>query len=447
MTKRAKEQIENYIQLLDEAHEEVRKGLERQERDFVLELLENCQQIAIQIGTEIEEFEGEYFGTVALLEEYCESIYQFHGGLCQNQSVNSIEIQECLRDVLERVNASVQKDIVVRKEVVFLPYKASMWDSLESVWMAADADPDCDAYVVPIPYFDKKSDGTFGEMHYEGNQYPKGVPVRDYNTYDFEIRKPDMIYIHNPYDEHNTVTSVHPFFYAKNLKNYTECLVYIPYFILNEIDPSNRAAVDGMEHFVMVSGVIHAHKVIVQSEKMRQVYIDIMSREVGEHTRPLWEQKILGTGSPKLDKVRRTKKEDVEVPKEWQQLLYKEDGTAKKIILYNTGVSAMLKYDEEMLGKLQRTFQIFKEMQGEVALLWRPHPLMEATIASMRPQLWKDYERLVEQYRSEGWGIYDDTADMDRAIAVCDAYYGDESSLVPLCKEAGKPIMIQNVNV
>ena len=29
-----------------------------------------------------------------------------------------------------------------------------MWDSLESVWQAADADPDCDAYVVPIPYYD-----------------------------------------------------------------------------------------------------------------------------------------------------------------------------------------------------------------------------------------------------------------------------------------------------
>ena len=35
----------------------------------------------------------------------------------------------------------------VRKEVVFLPYKASMWDSLESVWKAAEEDPDCVAYV------------------------------------------------------------------------------------------------------------------------------------------------------------------------------------------------------------------------------------------------------------------------------------------------------------
>ena len=45
--------------------------------------------------------------------------------------------------------------IKVWMEAIFLPYKASMWDSLESVWKAADADPECDAYVIPIPYYDK----------------------------------------------------------------------------------------------------------------------------------------------------------------------------------------------------------------------------------------------------------------------------------------------------
>lgn len=54
-----------------------------------------------------------------------------------------------------------------RRSVVFLPYKASAWDSLESVWRAAEANSDCDAYVIPIPYYYKNSDGSFGEMRYE----------------------------------------------------------------------------------------------------------------------------------------------------------------------------------------------------------------------------------------------------------------------------------------
>ena len=65
----------------------------------------------------------------------------------------------------------------------------------------------------------------------------------------------------------------------------------------------------------------------------------------------------------------------------------------------------------------------------------------------MRPRLWEQYRKLVEEYKAEGWGIYDDTPDMDRAVALCDGYYGDPSSVVQLCQKAGKPVMLQAVDV
>ncbi len=49
------------------------------------------------------------------------------------------------------------------------------------------------------------------------------------------------------------------------------------------------------------------------------------------------------------------------------------------------------------------------------------------------------------RYRKEGYGIYDDSADVDRAIVLSDAYYGDYSSLVQLYQETGKPVMIEDV--
>jgi hypothetical protein len=99
-----------------------------------------------------------------------------------------------------------------------------------------------------------------------------------------------------------------------------------------------------------------------------------------------------------------------------------------------------------MLDKIKSVLSTFKESKDEVALLWRPHPLMKATLSSMRPRLCDEYEKIVENYISEGWGIYDDTPDNDRAMVLSDAYYGDWSSLVTLYKKTGKPIMIQNVN-
>ena len=71
--------------------------------------------------------------------------------------------------------------------------------------------------------------------------------------------------------------------------------------------------------------------------------------------------------------------------------------------------------------------------------------MIKSTVSSMRPQqLWVEYEKLVKWYKEEGWGIYDDSSDMDRAVVLSDAYYGDMSSLVPVYQQTGKMMMIQN---
>lgn len=444
MRKSQKSQVEDTITLLDKALGEIRKALERKEIELILDLLGQCQEAAVAVGTMIEAEEGEGTTAVRLLEEYCEQLYQIYDAVTQGKPINVQAGCKALRKKLVQVRNSVRNDFKTRTEVVFLPYKASMWDSLESVWRAACEDENCDAYVVPIPYYDRNPDGSFGEMHYEGGLYPEDVPVVNYEDYDLAGRRPDMIFIHNPYDECNYVTSVHPFFYSTNLKQFTDKLIYIPYFVLGEIDPENQEAVKGMAHFCTCPGVVNADRVIVQSENMRKIYINVLTEAMGTDTRKTWEEKILGLGSPKFDKAQGTKREDIDIPEEWLRIIRKEDGSRKKIILYNTSVNALLHHDEKMLEKIRSVLEIFREEKDEVALLWRPHPLIEATIASMRPRLWEGYREIVEKYRQEGWGIYDDTVDLNRAVALADAYYGDGSSVVQLCQSVGMPVMIQN---
>ncbi len=452
MKKAQKEQAEQLVGLLDRVHDGVQMSIEAGQKDSAMDLLGQCQEGAISLGEMIEESEGEGFVTVRLLEEYCETVYQFYEKLQQGQSINGSKVHKSLRKSLIQVKNSVKNDIRVRTEAVFLPYKASMWDSLESVWKAADEDPDCDAYVIPIPYYDRNPDGSFREEHYEGDQYPKYVPITWYGDYDFAERQPDFIFIHNPYDECNYVTSVHPFFYARNLKQYTNQLVYIPYFILGEVDPKNLVAVKGMEHFCTTPGVIYADKVIVQSEDMRTVYISVMTEFVKEAGRAdmdqrYWENKILGLGSPKVDRVLNTRQEDLVIPKEWQKIIAKPDGSWKNVIFYNTSVTTFLQYGAQYLEKMQNVLQVFYENRDNVALLWRPHPLMEATVQSMRPEIKEEYTKIIKNYREGAWGIYDDTAELDRAVSLCSKYYGDGSSVVKLCQEAGKPVMVQNIEV
>ncbi len=442
-----KRNILEMIHTLHQAHDEIKRNMESKQYILAQDMLIQCQECAIRIGTEIEKSEGEGFVTVSHIEEYCDVLYQVHEELNGRDSVNVNKIYKTLKKYMLKIENSVKHDISVRKEVVFLPYKASMWDSLESVWQAADADQTCDTYVIPIPYYDKNPDGSFRQMHYEGDQYPKKVPITNYKEFDFETHHPDIIYIHNLYDNINLVTSVHPFFYSDNLKKYTDKLIYIPYFVMGEVSPDNEATVESKKHYCMTPGVLNADKVIVESEDVRQIYIKALTKEMGAASRSKWEEKILGLGSPKFDKVINTKKEDLEIPEEWLKIIQKPDGSWKKIIFYNTSIGTLLNDNEKMLEKMKQVFGVFKENQDKVALLWRPHPLIQATVSSMRPQLWKAYEKIVEQYRSESWGIYDDSADMDRAVVLSDAYYGDRSSVVYLYQKTGKPVMIQDSDI
>lgn len=447
MSRAVRQQLLSMTGSLEKANRVLKDSVSRTviHEEGVLQLLADCQDTAILMGTEIEEVCGEGTDSVARLEEYCESLYEMT--LVVKHPIKRKEMQKALANHLRKIRRAISEEMPDRLEVVFLPYKASMWDSLESVWMAADKDGDCDAYVIPIPYYDKSPDGSFKEIHYEGEEYPDYVPITHYKEYDFTKRNPDIIFIHNPYDDYNYVTSVDPFFYTKNLKNFTNKLVYIPYFVLAEPNPDDPDVGKNIEHFITAPGVLYADQVIVQSENMRKIYVDVLTEYTKEHgfTRKYWENRIFGLGSPKMDKVLSTQKENVEIPEEWRRMIEKENGEQKKIILYNNSVTALLQNEDKMIRKMKDVFRIFEENKEEVALLWRPHPLIKATIESMRPELWIQYQKLVEWYQKESWGIYDDTADLDRAIALCDAYYGDHSSLVQLCQEAGKPVMIQDV--
>jgi hypothetical protein len=363
---------------------------------------------------------------------------------------NSLEllqiIENSLRenklDILEhtkKLKSTFDLEVKANREALFLPYKASMWDSLESIYLAAKDDPNWDAFVMPIPYYDKK-DGKFTEMHWEIN-YPKNIPLIDWQKYNIEERHPDIIFIHNPYDGYNIVTSVHPDFYSEKLRNLTDCLVYVPYFVG---DGTNIK-----EHFCTVPGCIFAHKVIAQTEEERKIYVNEYKKKKKKNRVPeKFEQigdKFLALGSPKLDKAITAKREDYEISADWEKLICN-----KKVVFYNTSIGALLEHSQvgadlrvcPYLRKVKSVFEFFRK-QDDAVLLWRPHPLLESTIKSMRPWLGSEYADIVNEYKSGKYGIYDDTEDLSRAIALSDMYYGDPSSVAELFKTTGKQVVFQ----
>lgn len=392
------------------------------------EALGECQSVAIAVGNVIEELEGDGTKTVRHLEEYCEELYRLASGGAV-LIADARQKYDVLDEKLRQTERSLRKEIKEEIIAVFLPYKVSMWDALESVWQTAQGDERCTAYVVPIPYYDKNKDGSLGKEHYEGGQYPSYVPVISYKDISLEELHPDLVFIHNPYDQFNTVTSVEPSFYASELKKYTDRLVYIPYFVTGE---------GVSRHFCVLPGTLFADYVMVENEQVRAIYIEEYEAVTG---RKDGKGKFLALGSPKYDKVEAANSRETEIPAEWQEKI-----AGRKVIFYNTTVTTLLNRPEEAMKKIRQVIRIFEEHK-EAVLLWRPHPLSLATLKSQKPELAKEYERLVEEYKKSGIGIYDDTSDVERAIAVSDAYYGDGGSVPTLYKHIGKPVMYQDLEI
>ncbi len=419
MRRKLKRQAEELAAQISQAHEQIRKYIEQKKISQAMELMEDCQSGAISLGTLIEKTEGGDHPTVKLLEEYCELIYSLHEKLGSGGEGNANKIFKILQRKWFRISSSLKNDVKARIEVVFLPYKASMWDSLESVWQAADADPDCAAYVVPIPYYSKTPDGKLGEMHYEAAEYPENVPILLYKDFDFESRCPDIVFIHNPYDYANHVTSIPPFYYSENLKKYTDCLVYIPYY----------ATSGGMnEAQALCPAYLCADYIVTQSESYRD-YFD----------KNIPDKKFLPFGSPKFDSTIHICQNPPRPPAEWEERLY-----GRKVYFYNTSLGGMLADTEAFFKKVKYVFDTFRGRQ-DACLLWRPHPLLESTFRSLRPSYLSAYQALKKEFVEDGGGILDETPSMEHSIALSDVYIGDAgTSVTSLFGVAGKPLFILN---
>lgn len=419
-------QYAKLLELMQTLREAGRQLYKQSSSETLCALLADIQDFAIKIGQYIEAIAGNETQTVALLEDFCELLYQS----CEEKSVvhTGKKLEKQIAKIYNSICSELRPDKI---EAAFFPYKASMADSLETIWEAALEDPACIVTICPIPYFDRLPDGRLGKMHYEGDAYPKNLPLVHWQEYNLEACRPDIIFIHAPYDQMNYITSIHPDFYSKRLRAYTDMLVYVPYFITISDVP---------EDFCTTAGCIYANKIIVQSERVCQTYTRVFKSAFNNRFgKP--EEKFIPMGSPKLDKIISAKRTDWELPEKW-----KEQIAGKKVVLFNTSIGGLLKDSQQYLIKLQDVLSLFQGYDAAV-LWWRPHPLSESTFRCMRPSLASEYRRIVEEYLQGAYGIYDDTPDLHRAIAWSDAYYGDNaSSVLALWLATGKPMLVQDIN-
>ena len=357
----------------------------------------------------------------ALFSSYQEALYSCYLSLIKTEEENAEPGTSCL-DRAEAYFSKIEEEIAsipVKTLHLFLPYKASMWDSMESVYFAALQDSSCEALVMPITYYEKE-DGKFGKRINERAEFPSEIETID-EGFSLEEAQPDVIYIHNPYDDKNILTSVDPRYYSFHLKDYTENLVYIPYYTT-----MGKAGFGSL----FMPAYRYVHHIVVQSEEHKQR----LPKEVQEKARIL--------GSPKLDRALAYSQNPPKIPEDWKRI-----ARGRKIYYYNTVIEEMLGNPESFLQKMEEVFSLFKE-NPKYCLLWRPHPLLESSFFSVDTAYRKRFLELKLRYLTEEIGIYDSSAEPERAVALSSVYLGDEtSSMAALFLAGGKPLFILDSTV
>nr|MCR4674970.1 LicD family protein [Lachnospiraceae bacterium] len=283
----------------------------------VVQILNECQQLAGDFGTLTEQVRGEKsqvgIAVVEALQKFCDAVYIEYQNLESDESTMTFPMS---KNALDELISVIKGKILERNEVCFFPVGVKEWKTLSKIIEQIEDDK-TEICVVPLPLIKKDMFGNILMTDEEIisatdiENYPKNIQYLDWTEYDLKRHCPEVIYIQNPYDEYNPYLTVPPDFYSSNLRLYTKELKYVPIGKTDEFGEKDINSIYNLKHYVMAPGIVYADKVIVQSENVKEQYIKALTDFSGVENVEIWKNKIITEGFPEdpimVDDGRRTK--------------------------------------------------------------------------------------------------------------------------------------------
>ncbi len=371
----------------------------------------------------------------------------------------TMDNQELLRSISRYImKATAPKAEKEIRKVLFLPCRAEWWNTMEGLWKRAVDNPSLTVQVVALPYYDRNYDGDYLDEHYEKELFPDYVNALDYRSFDLEQERPDIIVMQVPYDGWNTAMAVDDVFFSDNLVKYTDQLVYVPCFDPEDSEMDGDKAEVAIRILAEQPAVVNADKVVLESERMKQVYLRKLVELTGEPTRDYWNQKLVmvdeldwidagnETGRTFEECVGKSITDNVLRDDEWKALV--GDVAGKKVVVYYVTISFLMEYGSQAIDKMRRSLTVFAENSERITVVLLPQEAVLKDLARLDDALWNQYMELVSEI-GDRWKncIYDSDGVTYRHIDLCDAFYGDPGMLPRQCVLKNKPVMLQNPDV
>ncbi len=441
----AKDCLTEFEYLLVDAENALAEG----RTDDITKALSDCQSLAADLGTLIENIKGEnrkqVKEVIKSLEVFCESLWVEYQKIEEGAKPAKLE---SVRNALSNAGKSIRENIIDRKEILFLPIGPAEWKAFDKLYKDAISEDKADVFVVPLPLLKKDYYGRV-EMTEEEiekaaceDKYPAYVELTNWYAYDIPSHCPDVVYIQNPYDETNPCLTVPADFYAGNMRMYSPEIIYIPIAKTAEFTEEDKNDIYNLKHYVTAPGVIYADEVWVQSENIKDRYVDALTQISGESTKPVWQEKIHVREAlfSQMDNIRETDK------------AVEENGSKenrRKKFLYCIGANEMAEKREFLTAAIKDRLNTIRESGKELDVTICLYPADRELWTASNKELSEEIFDIIDKETEAGWlkceGFIPSQA--DRIAEEFDAYYGSPSAFVPAFVLQKKPVMLADYSV
>lgn len=272
----------------------------------LLDMLAQCQSVVIDLGNFIEQMKGEENlsakACVAALEEYCEKIFDVYNNVSlavEREKEDFQKLCAALNRAFVQMKQTVENEIIHKKLVAFLPDNPKRWKEMQALYDYYRQQENTEVCVIPLPLFAKNLYGEIvaGQDEYDKNdkrgEYPADLNIIAWHTVQMQSYEFAAIVIQNPYDAENPYLTVPPAYYAKQLQQYTDCLIYMMPQGVNDFTENDITDIYGLKYSLTVPGAMYADKILIESGAMKELFVNHLTAFAGEDTKEVWADKVM----------------------------------------------------------------------------------------------------------------------------------------------------------
>ena len=435
------------LELIKEAHAYILTVLRSEEQgqgtDEVLELLNHCQTLVINVGSTAEIRLSNSMEIVHGLEKYCEMVFMLYNQLCSGDIPDAEDGIERGFSDCEHILSYISNNKNELREVLFVCDRACHWEALHTIWEEKTADPGTHVTVVAMPYKYKDATGIAPDGDWETDEdgYPAEIKLTPFDTYSVSDNHPDEIIYSFPYDSYSDVIAPQPDYYSQNMVKYTDFMVFVTPFKLREITNADLRSRYTLGKFILNPGLVYADKIVVQSEGIKNVFEELLSEMTDEID---WQNKLF-VGEYECTEDSRHGLDDTISGKGNSCKKAIGEDNKRIILVYFSG--SMLYDHSDAIGKISDVIILMESRKDDIIPVWVHDKYAEQILKKHKPDTWREYKGLIKQVEeSDVWRI-NHGDDYEKAARECDAFYGDAGVLMNKCREHGKAVMWESPDI